>query len=296
MRKVLFVLNPIAGSRKLRIDDKRIHRYFDGSAVEPQCVYTEYAGHGAALARAYKDKVDEIIAVGGDGSLNEIATQLVHTEVKLGIIPTGSGNGLARHVGIPVHSLRALEIIKEGCVQRIDVGLMNDRYFFSNAGLGIDANIIKRYNDITQRGWFTYGRLGVSEYFKLKPIPMHIDWGSGYEVFEAALVSVALSNQYGYNFKIAPDASIADGLFVSQAIPMLNPLQSIGFAFSMMIGKYANIKKAVIRHNKELKVKIPGRQMAQCDGEPVEVSDYIHFRILHKALNLIIPQDRLGTI
>ncbi len=296
MRRILFIINPIAGAKKLRIDERMIRNYFEQTEIEVICIYSEYAGHAAHIASDHIGRVSDMIAIGGDGSLNEIGAQLVGTSVNLGLIPTGSGNGLARHVGIPVHSKRALEIIKEGYTQKVDVGRMNKHYFFSNAGIGIDSAIIKRYNEIPQRGWFTYGRLGLIEYFRFKPIHLELSWGEGFEPFEAALVSVALSNQYGYNFKIAPDASIADGLFVAQAIPMLHPLQSIGFAAKMALGQYTQTKGSIIRRCTQLDIKLNSPQIAQYDGEPVKVEGQITFEILPDAMSLIIPKHRIGNI
>lgn len=157
MQRLLFIINPISGtSRKGKII-KAIERRIDAQRFSVEFRYTEYAGHAVEIARqAAEDGVDIVVAVGGDGTVNEVARSLVHTNTALAIVPSGSGNGLARHLLIPMDIEKALDIINANVVTELDYGLINDKPFFCTCGVGFDAFISLKFAEAGSRGLKTY--------------------------------------------------------------------------------------------------------------------------------------------
>ena len=151
MKKILFVINPIAGIHsKERIPDL-IHQYIDKEKFQVKITTTEYAGHGTMLSKkAVQDGFDIIAVVGGDGSVNEVARALIHTDTAMAIIPSGSGNGLAHDLGIPTDKHKAFAILNKATIHRIDTATINGHYFFSNAGLGFESKVAYEYAKTTQ--------------------------------------------------------------------------------------------------------------------------------------------------
>jgi len=293
VRRVLILLNPVAGAKKLRWSPERLQEYFKHERdIELVIKYTEYKGHGTEIINDYLDKgLTDCVAVGGDGSLRDVVTPLIHQKINVGILPTGSGNGIARHLNIPVHSSKALDIIKEGRSIPLDAGSYGDHYFFSNAGIGLDAWIIKKYDSIPQRGWFTYSRLGVSQYFQFKPPEVQVQLADQTYKKRLAICSIALSNQYGYNVKIAPGASLFDGLFDVQLIPMLNVFRSLDFTAHMLSGKPYRPRDVIYHQTDIVDLDMEAGLPMQLDGEPFTTAAHMQFKILPAAWNALVPEQ-----
>ena len=157
MHSILFIVNPISGSGHKESALKAIERYLDRDRFNSEICYTEYAGHGAEIAREAASRgIDIVVAVGGDGTVNEIAGSLVGTETALAIIPCGSGNGLARHLQIPMNPVSAVKFINTGTIARLDHGTINGRPFFCTCGVGFDAFISMKFAEAGRRGPATY--------------------------------------------------------------------------------------------------------------------------------------------
>ena len=156
-KKIVFVVNPISGTQGKRAILKWIDERINRTLYDYTIVKTQYAGHAEKIAAtAAKEKVDIVVAIGGDGTINEIARSLVHTDTALGIIPCGSGNGLARHLHIPMEPKRALEVLNEGCMDVIDYGKINGTDFFCTCGVGFDAFVSLKFAHAGKRGLLTY--------------------------------------------------------------------------------------------------------------------------------------------
>jgi diacylglycerol kinase family enzyme len=156
-KKIVFIVNPISGAQQKSVILSQIERAIDTSKFDFEIVKTAYAGHATQIAKeAVSDGVDIVCAVGGDGTVNEAARALLHTNTALAIIPCGSGNGLARHLHIPIDPIRAAELIGEGCVQDIDYGLVNEKPFFCVCGVGFDAHVSMKFAEAGRRGPITY--------------------------------------------------------------------------------------------------------------------------------------------
>ncbi len=212
-RKILFVINPISGGRAKYNFPEKIDKYLDKTKFEYECVFTEYHGHGSVLAaEAIKNGADILVAVGGDGTINEVASEVDGTDKLMGIIPFGSGNGLARSLGIPVGDVQAIRRINNFHVSKIDTGTFNGKKFFNMAGVGFDAQISSRFAENIKRGLINYIKIVFSEVsnYDCQDYHLTID-GKEYE-FKAFMISIANSSQYGNNAHISPFASLEDGL------------------------------------------------------------------------------------
>ena len=174
---------------------------------------TERRGHGAEIAReAVAAGVDIVAAVGGDGTINEVASQLAGTDTALAIIPHGSGNGLAYHLQIPINVKKALQVINDLRIEKMDVGYVNGRPFFSIAGIGFDAKVAYDFEQDPRRGFFTYFKHILHNYFQYKSCDYHIEYDGQQMDTQAFFITFANSSQWGYNVRIAPMASLHDGL------------------------------------------------------------------------------------
>ena len=212
-RKILFVINPISGGKTKYNFPVKIDKYLDKSKFDSECVFTEYRGHGSILAaEALRNGVDILVAVGGDGTINEVASEVEGTNKLMGIVPYGSGNGLARSLGIPIRDIHAIKRINRLHISKIDSGTFNGRKFFNMAGIGFDAQISSRFAENVKRGLTSYAKIAFSEVsnYNSQHYSLNID-GKEYQ-HQAFMISIANSSQYGNNAHISPFASLNDGM------------------------------------------------------------------------------------
>lgn len=210
---VLFIINPISGTRLRSNVRHAVNRFLDKNKFDYKFKYTAFAGHAEELSRdAVQNKTDIIVAVGGDGTINEVASQMIGSDSVLGIIPLGSGNGLARHLGIPRIMPWAIRQINKYNVTSIDTATLNGVPFISIAGVGFDAKVARLFSRSQKRGFFTYAHLITNNFIKYKPKKYIIRFEDGRTIKPRALfISFANSNQFGYNTAIAPNARLKDG-------------------------------------------------------------------------------------
>jgi YegS/Rv2252/BmrU family lipid kinase len=287
------IINPISGVGSKR---KIPHLLEEVFASRPDyrlnISFTEYAGHARQLTReAVERKTKYIIAVGGDGTVNEVATAMVDSDSILGIIPKGSGNGLARELHIPLDSKHAIEVIQEGNVTTIDACLANGRIFFTTCGIGFDAAVSSKFAGSKRRGSLTYVRNAIEEYLKYQPeiYELYIDKECLTE--KAFLVACGNASQYGYNAYIAPNASLTDGFMDVTILTPFTPLDIPAIAvqlFTRNIDKSNHIK--IIRTDK-LTIKRPQPGIMHLDGDPVEVGERIDISVMPKVLKVVTPAN-----
>ncbi len=213
---IWFIVNPISGTHNKAKIVSQIPEFFPEDGFRTEIKYTEYAGHAAEIAReAVANGVDIAVAVGGDGTVNEVAKALIHSSVALGIVPCGSGNGLARHLGLPMNSEGALRVISECNIHTLDYGLINNKPFFCTAGVGFDAFLSDKFNKSGKRGLLSYVENALLEGVKYEPETYELEiLGEEGErhSYRAFLITCANASQYGNDFYIAPHASMSDGL------------------------------------------------------------------------------------
>ena len=192
IQHITFIINPISGTQSKHEIPDLIDRMMDKERFECKVCITEYAGHAAELAKACAAQGDDIVvAVGGDGTVNEVARSLVHTKTALGIIPCGSGNGLARHLCIPMDIRKALDIINQAQIVDFDYGVINDLPFFCTCGMGFDAFISLKFAEAGKRGPITYVENVLKEGLKYKPETYEIIDDNGTTKYKAFLIACA---------------------------------------------------------------------------------------------------------
>lgn len=286
-KRVLFIINPVSGIGRARVVEKLIDRELDRSCFEAEVAYTASRGHATRLAKdAVQKNTELVVAVGGDGSVNEVGQALIHTPAVLGILPAGSGNGLARHLGIPMDLSKALNRISNGKILKMDTGVLNNKVFLGMSGVGFDAHIGWEFARFGKRGFSSYVKVFLREYpgYKAREYQLEID-GISYTK-KALLISVANGSQYGNNAFIAPNADISDGLLdicILQDFPVYAApfLARRLFNRSLDRSKYLEILKG-----KEIRITQPDKT-AHIDGEPLEEGGELHFKIVPSSLNVI---------
>ncbi len=209
-KRYLFINNPISGGGKQ--DFTKVFNAFEENFPSHRIINTTHIGHAKELANQYQHEYDIIVAVGGDGTINEIASVLLNSNTELGIIPNGSANGLAFHLGLPMTVDKAVLYLLDSTAKPIDVIEANNSIFLNVAGVGFDGHINVLFNQTKLRGLWSYAKLIFTEYIKYKPFNYKIDIsGSSYQG-KAFFIVYENSTQYGHNFHIAPNAKVNDGI------------------------------------------------------------------------------------
>jgi len=238
---------------------------------------------------AVENHYDIVVAVGGDGSVNEVAKGLLGSSTSLGIIPAGSGNGLARHLKIPFNPHNALKVIEAGNGIQIDTVKVNDEIFTSIAGVGFDALVAKKYANAGKRGFWSYFRIVTQEYVTYKPKKYWLTIDGKKMTTRALLIAFANSSQFGYNTAIAPDAELQDGLVdvcIVQKIPILEApfISNLLFLKKIDKTKYVDIIKA-----KNIILERRKDRVINLDGEAVKVGKTLNITVCPNSLHVIIP-------
>ena len=212
-KEIVFIVNPISGTHSKEFILHQIEKRLDHSLYNYTIRKTEYAGHAIEIARqAAEEKKDIVVAIGGDGTINEIGRSLIHTDTAMGIIPCGSGNGLARHLHIPLEARGAIDVLNQGYIKTIDYGTIDSRPFFCTCGVGFDAFVSLKFADSGKRGLLTYLENTLHESLTYRPETYEIENSSGTVRYKAFLIACANASQYGNNAYIAPQASLTDGM------------------------------------------------------------------------------------
>ena len=287
---ILFIINPISGGRgKLRIPDF-IDRYLDKDKFNPNFVFSEYVGHAGELAdEAATKNFDVIVAAGGDGTINEVAGKVLKHKKILGILPLGSGNGLARFLKISKNLRYALSIINNFNVDEIDTAEFNNKCFFNLAGMGFDAHLSAVFSKDKKRGLSGYVKLGFKEVFNYKAQTYQINIDGTEYTRKAFAISIANSSQYGNDVYIAPHASVKDGLLdvcIIKPFPILK-LPVLGYV--MLRGKAETSDMIEIIKGKNIKITRETAGAVHVDGEPLQMGTEIEAVVNPLSLKVIVP-------
>lgn len=291
-KKILFIVNPISGTGSKSSIVSAIDKYLDKSLFDYEVKYTEYAGHAAELAAQAADKhVDIIVAVGGDGTVNEVARAVIHTDSALGILPCGSGNGLARHLHIPFNVKNALHILNQCCVTGLDYGRINEYPFFCTCGMGFDAFVSMKFAESRKRGFISYIDKTLREGIKYKPETYIIEDENGIEMHKAFLIACANASQYGNNAYIAPHASMDDGLMDVIIMEPFNPIEApqiILQLFNKTLPSNSHIKQFQAR---KIKIVRPCEGAIHCDGEPIMLGKELNIELISDSFKVVINPE-----
>lgn len=289
-RTLMLIINPISGTGTKEGLAAEAAARLEPLGWKVDTRYTTCAGDatrlaGDAAARGYAG----VLAVGGDGTVNETARALCGTQVALGIIPTGSGNGLARHVGVPVEVAGALDVIAAGNITPVDYGDVNGKEFFVTMGVGFDAAVARRFALQGKRGMMTYVKSAVEEYRNYAPEVYTLRAGDRLITEQAFIIAVANASQYGNNAYIAPGASITDGLLDVTIIHASSPLSTACMGFDMMAGYInRNITVDTLRVP-QLTIYRSTPGPAHIDGEPRDMERRLDITCHPSALMMFVP-------
>ncbi|MDO4163889.1 MAG: YegS/Rv2252/BmrU family lipid kinase [Bacteroides sp.] len=291
-KKISFIVNPISGTQSKEHILKCIDEKLDKEKYTFEILYTEYAGHAVEIAaEKAKEEVFAVVAIGGDGTINEIARSLTHTQTALGIIPCGSGNGLARHLQIPMEYRRAIDIVNEGLVEVIDYGKINDVPFFCTCGVGFDAFVSLKFSQAGKRGPLTYLEKTLIESLKYRPQTYDVEVDGSTSRYKAFLIACGNASQYGNNAYITPQATLTDGLLDVTILEPFTVLDVPALAFQLFnktIDQNSRIKTFRCQSLRIHRTK-PG--VAHFDGDPIMMGEDIDVKIIKEGLKVIVPQD-----
>lgn len=295
MKNIAFIINPISGAKETQNAKKKLPKLImqtlDMEQWLPNIVFTEYAGHATELAYQYaRMGFDAVVAVGGDGTINEVARGLKDTKTALGIIPMGSGNGFARHLNISIRPQKALEMLNHSEPIAVDYGLANGKLFVSTCGTGFDAVVADNFAGSNKRGFMTYLQNTLKVAWSYKPQTYHIV-GDGLDVtHKAFLITFANANQWGYEALIAPKASLQDGKMDIMLMSSHAILGSASLALRLFTGSIDNSYFMDTLRAKEVTLEREEKAPFHIDGDPVEMEKDIHIKIVPDGLRVLVEK------
>jgi YegS/Rv2252/BmrU family lipid kinase len=282
-------VNPASGTTRKRFIEQEIRKQLQGSALDYEIVFTQYAGHATVLAREAVEKgFNAVIAVGGDGSVNEVAKALVGTKTALGIIPVGSGNGFARHLKIPLNVKKAIQTIRNFNIAGVDTGYINDSLFISISGVGFDAHVAHLFAQGKRRGFVGYLMIVIREFFRYSPNRYLLEIDGKIYKRKAFSVVFANSDQFGYNTSIAPTASIHDGLLDICIIGKPSFFKIPVMAGSLLTRQINRLQEVEIIKGKKIVLRRKLNLPVNVDGEALIMSETLHIRVNPMSMRVII--------
>lgn len=292
-KKIVFILNPISGTRKKARVPDLLRQQIDHSRYNYEIAETDRPFHAHELAKgAAESGADIVVAVGGDGTVNEVASGLLYTNTALGILPFGSGNGLARHLNIPLDTAEAIKLLNNSGYITIDAAEANGKAFFCTAGLGFDARIGQVFASTHTRGFGSYIRMTLAEYLHFTPHQYTIKV-NGKELNDSYfVVTMANASQYGNGAYIAPGADIQDGkmdLCLLKPFPKLEMMRLGWQLFNKSIheSKYMQIIRTDVAE-----IDCPQAECMHLDGEFAPIKGKLQVRMLPQSLRVIVPQSK----
>ena len=292
-KRIRFIINPRSGAMHKEHFADLINSGIDKSKYEAEIVFTEYPKHATELSREAAQRGDHlVVAVGGDGSVNEAGAGLVGGTTALGIIPTGSGNGMARHLNIPMNFKKAIEVINRGKPERIDTVTINSHFCAGTFCLGFDAHIAHLFSKAGTRGYSTYVKLVLTEFYKYKSRNFQIEIDGESIDRECFLLTFANSSQFGNNAVIAPFADVKDGWIDVSMMKKFPVLIAPHLIYRMMNNSLHRSRYFSGMRGKSIRILNSGTLLGHIDGEPMEFSNTIHVDVVPLSLNVwILPED-----
>ena len=293
-KKIIFIVNPISGHHNKNHFPNLVESSIDKNKYDYTIVFTEYANHATELTmKAIEDGYEYIAAVGGDGTINEVAKCMIGKEQTLVIIPFGSGNGLARHLGLPFKVEKLVkDVINNGRRYKIDTATMNGVPFISLAGIGFDAMIADYFAKDENRGFLTYAKLITEKYpnYRQKEYTLILDDKTTIEC-KPFFVTFANSSQFGYNAEISPKASVQDG-FLDVCIFKKPNILEVPIVATYFLAKQIDKSNFIdIYKAKKIQVFRKVDEVANVDGEPIEMSKDIIVEIKPLSLNVLLQNN-----
>jgi diacylglycerol kinase (ATP) len=291
-KHITFIANSLAISSGFSEFESLIKKHLNTEKYDYTLYLTGKAGDANRIASGAVDrKSSALVAVGGDGTINEISRAIIGTDTRLGIVPYGSGNGLARHLGIPLATKKAFDILNKGRTIPIDTGTINNMSFVNVAGAGFDARVANLYAKSGERGFKSYFRIVISEYLNYKPGEFKIIFDDKEITTKAIFVTFANSSQFGYNTVIAPGASVTDGmldLVIVKRFPSIEIPRAIHLLYTHKIDHSGYVERY---RSKEIKlIRNKGRKV-NLDGEAINMEGELQVKINPSSMQVLVPEN-----
>lgn len=291
-KSVTFIVNPISGTSKKTGIAELIEQTIDHDIFDCRVMTTEYAGHAAEIATDCKNRgIDVVVAVGGDGTVNEVARSITHSQTALGIIPCGSGNGLARHLMLPMDFKKDIDIINRCEIHDLDYGIINGQPFFCTCGMGFDAFISMKFARAGKRGLATYVENVLREGLNYQPETYKIEDEDGIMIHKAFLISCANASQYGNNAYIAPQASMRDGMLDVIIMEPFDVLEAPQVAIEMLNKTLDKNKKIKAFRSQHIIIHREKPGVIHYDGDPVMTTADVDIRLVPNGIKMIVNPD-----
>jgi diacylglycerol kinase (ATP) len=297
-RKIIYLINPISGTQKKDQLSQLIARKTRALNIDFEILTSNADGIYTNLQKKIqKETVTDVVICGGDGTINAVINALQGIDVNIGIIPMGSGNGLAFAAKIPKQPSAALEIIFKNKSSHTDAFYINDKFSCMLCGIGFDALVAQEFAKQKTRGLQTYVRISTQQFFKAKPYQFEIKLKDQIVKTEAYFISIANSNQFGNNFKIAPNASMSDGLLDIVVVKKMSKL-NLPFAVLFQVSgnnkpefhmDYGDKKNILYLQTDKISIRNPDQAPLHIDGDPAETSTAFKVRIVPNCFKLLQP-------
>lgn len=288
-KKIVFIVNPISGGRSKLFIPALIDKYLDHSKFNASIVFSERVGHAFILAKeALAQNADVVTSVGGDGTINEVASAMALSGKIMGVVPCGSGNGLARTLKIPLNHIKAIQRINNLETLSIDYGVLNGKKFFNMAGLGFDAHISALFAKDKNRGLKGYIKSTFKEINQYKPENYRLEIDGKVFEQEAFMLSIANSSQYGNNVHISPSALLTDGFLDVCLVSSFHKYNLPNLGFRMLTKTIQNSKYVTIIKAKQAIIKRETHGPVHLDGEPFIMAKEIDISVKPLSLSLIV--------
>ena len=291
-RKILAIINPVSGTGNKDKIPRLFDTVMDHDLNEVTIALTERPGHASELAaQAVREGFNAVVAVGGDGTVNEVGSALCGSDTALAIVPCGSGNGLARHLRIPINASRAVQVLNDGVVGEFDYCTIEGRPFFCTCGMGFDAAVSDKFSNEGTRGFITYVKTAITEYFKFAPQDYVIEIDGSRHEEKAFVIACCNAAQYGNNAYIAPRATMQDGLI---DVTVMHPFNLAGGAligarlFLRQLGKDHHVS---IYRGKQVTIERTREDVVHVDGEPVMMPARVTIKNVHRGIRILVPRS-----
>jgi YegS/Rv2252/BmrU family lipid kinase len=292
--KTRFIFNPCSGrNRRNPWLVSAIQAFIAGHGMDASIVFTERRDHATELARAaLADSCQRVVAIGGDGTMNEVAQALVGAPAALALVPCGSGNGLALHLGLPLRPRHALALLADPTarVVAIDTGTANGQPFFNAMGLGFDAEISRRFNRLTRRGLAAYAHTGLAAFIRHRHERVTVSDGNGTrETLDAFIVAVANSDQFGNNARLAPGARVDDGLLDLVAVSPPGFIGALPLVARLFLGTFDRSPRVRRLRGARFLIERPAAGLIHTDGETHATGATVEISVRPRSLLLLVP-------
>jgi len=295
VESILFIVNPISGGKDKQRILALIEKLLDRERFRYEIRPTEYAGHGIELARA--SKADIVVAVGGDGTVSEVAQGLAGAPDKaLGIIPCGSGDGLALHLGISRRPKKAIRQLNRSETAVMDYGTVEGHPFFCTTGVGMDADVAWAFAKSGKRGLKTYVAKTLAVWRHFKPDTYRIEVDGKVHTMPATFVTVANVNQWGNNAVIAPEASVRDGQFDVTVLHPFTLWDVPALGIRLFLRRFTRARKVTSLRGRNIVLQRSSAAPAHFDGDPIEMGTTLHIAMHEAAVRVRVPEGRAEKI